>query len=105
LDISEKERSIITLMHQLTKRQEQILIMYFGLGEQTKTSIEEIGEIYDMTSEEVIEMKDEGIREFIRLIASTGILGDRQKDFSDKFIQSNDSEFLDNFMTKFIGSN
>ena len=92
-------------MHHLTKRQEQILMMYFGLGEQTKTSIEEIGEIYDMTSEEVIEMKDEGIREFIRLIASTGILGDRQKDFSDKFIQSNDSEFLDNFMTKFIGSN
>ena len=92
-------------MNQLTKRQEQILMMYFGLGEQTKTSIEEIGEIYDMTSEEVIEMKDEGIREFIRLIASTGILGDRQKDFSDKFIQSNDSEFLDNFMTKFIGSN
>ena len=80
-------------------------MMYFGLGEQTKTSIEEIGEIYDMTSEEVIEMKDEGIREFIRLIASTGILGDRQKDFSDKFIQSNDSEFLDNFKTKFIGSN
>ena len=80
-------------------------MMYFGLGEQTKTSIEEIGEIYDMTSEEVIEMKDEGIREFIRLIVSTGILGDRQKDFSDKFIQSNDSEFLDNFMTKFIGSN
>ena len=80
-------------------------MMYFGLGEQTKTSIEEICEIYDMTSEEVIEMKDEGIREFIRLIASTGILGDRQKDFSDKFIQSNDSEFLDNFMTKFIGSN
>ena len=39
------------------------------------------------------------------LIASTGILGDRQKDFSDKFIQSTDSEFLDNFMTKFIGSN
>ena len=80
-------------------------MMYFGLGDQTKTSIEEIGEIYDMTSEEVIEMKDEGIREFIKLIASTGILGDRQKDFSDKFIQSNDSEFLDNFMTKFIGSN
>ena len=80
-------------------------MMYFGLGEQTKTSIEEIGEIYDMTSEEVIETKNEGIREFIKLIASTGILGDRQKDFSDKFIQSNDSEFLDNFMTKFIGSN
>ena len=62
-------------------------------------------ESFTLLSEEVIEMKDEGIREFIRLIASTGILGDRQKDFSDKFIQSNDSEFLDNFMTKFIGSN
>ncbi len=80
-------------------------MMYFGLGEQTQTSIEEIGKVYDLTEEEVIETKNEGIREFIKLIASTGILGDRQKDFSDKFIQSTDSEFLDNFMTKFIGSN
>ena len=105
MDISEKEKSIIELMHLLTKRQEQFLMMYFGLGEQTQTSIEEIGEIFDLTKEEVIETKDEGIREFIKLIASTGILGDKQNDFSDEFIKSTDSEFLDNFMTKFIGSN
>ena len=105
MDISEKERSIITLMHQLTKRQEQFLMMYFGLGGKSKSSIEDIGLDFDLTNEEVIETKNEGIREFIKLIASTGILGDKQENFSEEFIKSTDSDFLDNFMTKFIGSN
>ena len=79
--------------------------MYFGLGGESKTSIEEMGQDFDLTRDEVIQIKNEGIREFIKLIASTGILGDKQENFSEEFIKSTDSDFLDNFMIKFIGSN
>ncbi len=79
--------------------------MYFGWGRDSKTSIEEIGQEFDLTIDEVIELKNEGIREFIKLIVSTGFFGDKDKDFTDKFVQSSDSNFLDDFMNKFIGSN
>ena len=45
------------------------------------------------------------IRAFIKLILSTGMFGDKDKNFTDGFIESADSEFLDDFMRKFIGSN
>ena len=79
--------------------------MYFGLGKEPNSSIEEIGQDLNVTTDAVIELKNEGIREFIKLIVSTGIFGDKDKDFTDKFVQSSDSEFLDDFMKKFIGSN
>ena len=79
--------------------------MYFGLDGESKTPIEEIGKDFDLTNDEVIELTNEGIREFIKLIVSTGIFGDKDKDFTDKFVQSSDSNFLDDFMRKFIGLN
>ena len=79
--------------------------MYFGLGTDPNSSIEQIGQDLNLTNDEVIELKNEGIREFIKLIVSTGIFGDKDKDFTDKFVQSSDSKFLDDFMKKFIGSN
>ena len=79
--------------------------MYFGLGKDSKTTIEEIGQDVDLKIDEVIELKNEGIREFIKLIVSTGIFGDKDKNFTDKFVQSSDFNFLDDFMRKFIDSN
>ena len=75
------------------------------LKKDPKSSIEEIGQDLDLTSDEVIELKNEGIREFIKLIVSTGIFGNKDKNFTDNFVQSSDSEFLDDFMKKFIGPN
>ena len=102
---SKKEESILTLLKELSARQEKVLRIYFGLGGESKTSIEEIGKDFDLTNDEVIELKNEGIREFIKLILSTGMFGDKDKNFTDDFIESADSEFLDDFMRKFIGSN
>ena len=79
--------------------------MYFGLGKDPNSSLEEIGQDLDLTSDEVIELKNEGIREFIKLIVSTGIFGDKDENFTYNFVQSSNSEFLDDFMKKFIGSN
>ena len=99
----QKEESILTLFGELSKEHENILSMYFGLGGKTKTTLEKISHDLDLKVEVVLEIKNEGIRAFIKLIVSTGILGDKEKSFSDEFIESSDSEFLDNFMLKFIG--
>ena len=79
--------------------------MYFGLGETPKTSLLEMGQDLDLTEEDVLQIKNDGIRKFINLIVSTGILGDKKDSFSDKFLETADSDLLDNFMSKFIGSN
>ena len=102
MDISQKEESILALFEGLSKGQENIISMYFGLGGKHKTTLEKIGHDLDLTVEDVLQIKNEGIREFIKLIVSTGILGDEDKSFSDEFIESSDTEFLDEFMIKFI---
>ena len=105
LEISTKEDAVLAILKELDTRNEKVVRMYFGLGGDSKTSIEEIGQDFDLTIDEVIELKNEGIREFIKLILSTGMFGDKDKNFTDKFVESSDSKFLDNFMSKFIGSN
>ena len=105
MEISTKEDAVLAILKELDTRHEKVVRMYFGLGGDSKTSIEEIRKDLDLTIDEVIELKNEGIREFIKLIVSTGIFGDKDKDFTDKFVQSSDSKFLDDFMKKFIGSN
>ena len=105
LEISTKEDAVLTILKELDARHENVIRMYFGLGGNSTTSIEEIGQDFDLTIDEVIELKNEGIREFIKLILSTGMFGDKDKNVTDKFVESSDSKFLDNFMSKFIGSN
>ena len=105
LEISTKEDAVLTILKELNVRHENVIRMYFGLGEESKTSIEEIEKDFDLTNYEVIELKNEGIREFIKLILSTGMFGDKDKNFTDDFIESADSEFLDDFMKKFIRTN
>ena len=105
LEISTKEDAVLAILKELDTRHEKVVRMYFGLGGDSKTSIEEIGQDFDLTIDKVIELKNEGIREFIKLILSTGMFGDKDKNVTDKFVESSDSKFLDNFMSKFIGSN
>ena len=105
MEISTKEDAVLAILKELDTRHEKVVRMYFGLGGDSKTSIEEIGQDFDLTIDEVIELKNEGIREFIKLILSTGMFGDKDKNVTDKFVESSDSKFLDNFMSKFIGSN
>ena len=105
LEISTKEDAVLAILKELDTRHDKVVRMYFGLGGDSKTSIEEIGQDFDLTIDEVIELKNEGIREFIKLILSTGMFGDKDKNVTDKFVESSDSKFLDNFMSKFIGSN
>ena len=105
MEISQKEESILILLRELPARQENVLKMYFGIGGSSKKTLEEMAQDLDLSVENIIKVKNDGILEFIKLIISTGILGNRGKNFSDEFLESADSDLLDNFMTKFIDSN
>ena len=102
MEMSQKEESILTLFKELSEREEKVLTMYFGLGGKPKTTLEEMGQDFDLTVENVLQIKNDGIREFIKMIVSTE---NYPISIPDGFLESADSDFLDNFMSKFIGSN
>ena len=100
--MSQKEKSILTLFKELSEREEKILTMYFGLGGKPKTTLIEIGQKFDLTVEDVLQIKNDGIRNFINMIVSTESY---PISIPEGFLESADSDFLDNFMRKFYGSN
>ena len=102
MEMSQKEKSILTLFKELSEREEKVLIMYFGLRGKPKTTLVEIGQDFDLTVEDVLQIKNDGIRNFINLIVSTE---NYPITIPEGFLESADSDFLDNFMRKFIGSN
>ena len=101
MEMSQKEESILTLFKELSEGKEKVLTMYFGLGGKPKTTLEEMGHDFDLTVEDVLQIKNDGIREFIKMIVSTE---NYPISIPDGFLESADSDFLDNFMSKFIGS-
>ena len=102
MEMSQKEESILTLFKELSEREEKVLTMYFGLGGKPKTTLEEMSPDFDLTVEDVLQIKNDGIRKFINMIVSTESY---PITIPDGFLESADSDFFDNFMSKFIGSN
>ena len=98
--MSQKEESILTLFKELSEREEKVLTMYFGLGGKSKTTLEEMGQEFDLTADNLLQIKNDGIRKFINMIVSTE---NYPISIPDGFLESADSDFLDNFMSKFIG--
>ena len=102
MEMSQKEKSVLTLFKELSEREERVLTMYFGLRGKPKTTLVEIGQDFDLTVEDVLEIKNDGIRNFINMIVSTE---NYPITIPEGFLESADSDFLDNFMRKFIDSN
>ena len=98
--MSQKEESILKLLEELSEREEKVLKIYFGLGGNSKTTLDELAKDLDLTVEDVLKIKDDGIREFIKMIVSTE---NYPISIPDGFLESADSVFLDKFMKKFIG--
>ena len=102
MEMSQKEKSILTLFKELSEREEKVLTMYFGLRGKPKTTLVEIGQDFDLKVEDVLQIKNDGIRNFINLIVSTE---NYPITIPEGFLESAASDFLDNFMRKFTGSN
>ena len=101
MGMSQKEESILKLFKELSEKEEKVLTMYFGLGGKPKTTLEEMGQDFDLTVEDVLKIKNDGIRKFINMIVSTE---NYPISIPEGFLESADSDFLDNFMSKFISS-
>ena len=102
MENSKEEESILTLFKGLSEREEKVLKMYFGLGGNPKYTLEKISLDFDLTVENVLQIKNDGIRELIKMIVSTE---EYPISIPDGFLESADSDFFDNFMKKFVGSN
>ena len=70
------------------------------MGGNSKTTLDELAKDFDLTVEDVLKIKDDCIREFIKMIVSTE---NYPISIPDGFLESADSVFLDKFMKKFIG--
>ena len=103
MNIPQKKDAILMLLNELIPYHAKVLKMYFGLDIENKLSVESIGREMDLSSYEVIELKNNAVREFIRLILSTGMFGDQGSIFSEEFLESSQSEFLDRFFNKIMG--
>ena len=66
--MSQKEELILSLFKELSEREEKVLTMYFGLGGKPKTTLEEMGKNFDLTFEDVLQIKNDGVRNFINMI-------------------------------------
>ena len=102
MEMSQKEKSILILFKELSEREDKVLTMYFGLRGKPKTTLVEIGQDFDLKVEDVLQIKNDGIRNFINMIVSTE---NYPITIPEGFLESADSDFLDNFMRKFIDSN
>ena len=100
MKMSQKEESILKLFKELSEKEEIILTKYFGLGGKTKTTLEEMCQDFNLTFDDILKLKNDGIRKFINMIVSTE---NYPITIPDGFLESSDSDFLDNFMSKFIG--
>ena len=102
MEMTQKEESVLKLFKELSEREEKVLTMFFGLGGKPKTTLEKIGKDFDLNVEDILQIKNDGIRNFINMIVSTE---NYPITIPDGFLESSDSDFLDNFMRKFIGLN
>ena len=102
MEMSQKEKSILTLFKELSENEGKVLTMYFGLRGNPKTTLVEISQDFDLKVDDVLQIKNDGIRNFINMIVSTE---NYPITIPEGFLESADSDFLDNFMRKFIDSN
>ena len=66
-------KDIENSLSKLNKRQKEIVCMYFGLFEYERKTLEEIGEVFDITRERVRQIKDTAIRT-LRMHETSSIL-------------------------------
>jgi len=58
------------MLNTLTKREETVLRMYFGIDRERRLTIEEIGQDYDRTRDTIKRVKNKGIRKVINRVTN-----------------------------------
>ena len=73
-DVFDKEENrknyILDVLHTLTKREETVLRMYFGIDRERRLTLEEIGRDFDRKVDYVKRVKNKGIRKVINRVTN-----------------------------------
>ena len=104
-DVFDKEENrknyIRDVLHTLTKREETVLRMYFGIDEERRSTLEEIGRDFDLTGITIKRVKNKGIRKMMHPTRSRLLISHIDKDLIERSIKER-GKLLDEFMMKLL---
>ena len=112
-DVLDKEEDRMNLIRDmlktLTKREENVLRLYFGLDGK-RSSLEEIGMDYDLTVNTIRKVKNKGVLKMIHRVTKYEpfifyFSSDVDKDLLKRCIDERKSKLLDEFMVKLLKIN
>ena len=106
-DVFDKEENrknyIRDMLKTLTKREENVLRMYFGIDEERRSTLEEIGRDFDLTGNTIKRYKNKGIRKLMHPPRSILLTSHIDKDLIERCDKKGrKSKLMDEFMMKLL---
>ena len=106
-DVFDKEENrknyIRDVLHTLTKREETVLRMYFGIDEERRVTLEEIGRDFDLTVRTIKRYKNKGIRKIMNPQRSGLLISHIDKDLIERCKKNwNTNKITDEFMEQLL---
>ena len=104
-DVFDKEENrqnyVRSMFKTLTKREENVLRLYFGIDVKRRFTLEEIGEDYDLTVRTIKRYKNKGIRKMKHPQRSSILTSHIDKDLMERSIKER-GKLLDEFMEQLL---
>ena len=106
-DVFDKEENrknyIRDVLRTLTKREENVLRLYFGIDEERRVTLEEIGRDFDLTVDTIKRVKNKGIRKIMHPTRSRLLISHIDKDLIERCNKKGrKSKLMDEFMMKLL---
>ena len=106
-DVFDKEENrknyIRDMLKTLTKREENVLRLYFGLHDRERLTLEEIGRDFDKTGNTIKRVKNKGIRKMMHPTRSSLLISHIDKDLIERCDKKGrKSKLMDEFMMNLL---
>ena len=106
-DVFDKEENrknyIRGMLKTLTKREENVLRLYFGIDIERRSTLEEIGRDFDLTGITIKRVKNKGIRKMMHPTRSKLLISHIDKDLIERCKKNwNTNKITDEFMEQLL---
>ena len=106
-DVFDKEENrknyIRDMLKTLTKREENVLRLYFGIDVERRVTLEEIGQLFDLTVRTIKKYKNKGIRKMMHPTRLGILTSHIDKDLIERCDKKGrKSKLMDEFMMKLL---